>query len=285
MLLCKEGCRLRLYRCSNRSLVREFGDEATLPNPKEFATTVNEIIAVVDLERREVVSFNKDGELLINFGNELFALPVSIAVDRFSRFFVLDQVKQRVTLHAQDGSFVRDFSVSVCDAPHLIRCSQQLVLVGDVTNNTISVFVSNDQELCFVCKLVANGDSTIGPETSPSNVESRNTSQDIVNNDVSFASNLNSLVETASFLDLSTFCALANGLILISDHHMQRLHVFSTKTGRLGHLQTRGYCVLRPQSMSVNQDGYLAIVSRGPERFDDTENAGHDVLLFKLFFD
>ena len=243
----------------------DFGDDDELQHPSDMTITRDGDIAVSDCGSLSVKLFSPFGTLTSQFGNDdVFSLPISLTtVDdaspgRSERFLVLDQDRQRITIHLSgSGELLKDVSVARVVTPQLIKSFGGRLYVSDFQNDTIHVYSMKDSDVTFVAQLSAHAE------------------------------------KDGHFLDCSGAAVDHHGNLLIADMCVDRLHCLTPK-GDMSYIVASGQQFMHPTNVAVSSCGLLAVSQQGsyimesPEGSDDDaaelEEApqGNHVCLYRL---
>lgn len=174
----------------------------------------------------------------------MFQLPIALTVDNLNKLLICDQVRQRVTIHSDNGDLLNAVEISEIITPQYISCHGNKVFIGDCENNVISIY-NYAKDLHFLAKL-----------TTPDN-------------------------DSGEFLDCSGLCMDQHGNLLISDTVMDRIHVFN-QHGEISSIIPSGRVFLRPTCLCTSVDGMLVVAQTGVVSLDNWSSSNAIVSIYKL---
>ena len=133
----------------------DFGGDDDLQHPSDMTITRDGDVAISDCGSLSVKIFSPFGTLTSQFGSDdVFSLPISLTTDvagRQERFLVLDQDRQRITIHlSTSGELVKDISVARIQTPQLINTHGCRLYISDFQNDTIHMYSTKDNDVTYV---------------------------------------------------------------------------------------------------------------------------------------
>ena len=238
----------------------DFGDDDELQHPSDLTVTREGDLAIADCGQLGVKLFTAYGTFISQFGNEdVFSLPISLTTDQLGRFIVLDQDRQRITIHSStNGELLRDISIANIETPQMVNYHSHKLYISDFQHDTVHIHTLKDGELSHVAQLSAHGD----------------------------------IHTDAHFLDCSGTAIDASGNLLVSDMAVDRIHCV-TAHGEMSYVVASGQQFLHPTNIAVSPNGLLAVANQAnyiiesPEGGDDAlelEEAplGNHVCLYRI---
>ncbi len=223
----------------------EFGEDCELLHPSDLAITRNGLIAIADCGDFFVKVFDQFGNNRFGFGgNDVFQLPISLTTDDRGKILVCDQVKQRVTIHRENGDILQEVEISEIQLPQYICCYRNKVFIADCEHNIIAMY-NYSENLQFLAKL-----------STPEN-------------------------NSGEFLDCSGICMDPCGNLLVADTVVDRIHVFNQR-GEISTIIPSGKSFLRPTCMAVSLEGMLVVAQQGVDLMEDDMSTRNVTCIYRL---
>ena len=224
-----------------------FGPDEDLLHPRDVTISHEGDIAVADCGLPGIKVFDIFGCLKLEFGGgdaDVFALPVALTTDNLGRYFVCDQVKQRVTIHRPCGELVQTFAIAETTVPNAIRFHDNQVYVCDAENNAVAIYLYDNKEMQFLARLSAHADNE-------------------------------------AFLACSDICVDRHGNVIVADAVEGKLHSFNQQ-GEMSNVVLSGQQLLRPATVAVSPSNILAVAQQGVLDLDTPNSNASQVHIYRV---
>ena len=223
----------------------QFGTDDVLQHPSDMVVTRDGAIIIADCGDLLIKRFDHCGTLLHSFGgSDTFQLPIALTIDNMNKILICDQVRQRVTIHGDNGDLLNEVEISEIRLPQYICCHGNKVFIGDCENNVISIYTYG-KDMHFLAKL-----------TTPDN-------------------------NSGEFLDCSGMSMDHHGNLLVADAMLDRIHVFNQR-GEISSVVPSGHVFLRPTCLATGVDGMLVVSQSGVDTLESDAMPNNTVAIYKM---
>lgn len=115
--------------------------------PFGIAVSGDDEIFITDHHERTVKGFTSNGELICNWGRDMFEWPNGIAIGKRGNFVVTDWAKGAISIHERDGAKINEFQYTDSETDSSQFCPQYVtideygrIIVTDSYDHTVKIF-------------------------------------------------------------------------------------------------------------------------------------------------